>query len=287
MGKPAVHVDLAVTTRTGIASIQFPPTTSANLLFKVADSATGSTAAQTQIIGDQEIAGSVTSGEFCDIPGTYTLYFDVHFNRSFRTSSTWQGSHISPGARTVGGAHSGAALTFDTTHNPVVLMKVGISFVSLANARANQPQENSGWSLATIARAGRTQWNELLGHISVSGGTTTEQQTFYSAMYHSLLEPNVFSDDNGQYPGFDHKVHTATGYTQYANFSGWDIYRSEVQLLALGEPARDRRHDALAPLRLRAKWFPAEVAVRRLQQRRDQRRLRRRDPGRRVRVRCA
>ena len=165
-------------------------------------------------------------------------------------------------------------------------MKVGISFVSVANARANLAAENARLE----RRRGRPRRDRRGGTRCSAASRSTaartaEQQTFYSALYHSLLHPNVFSDENGEYPGFDRKVHTAAGYTQYANFSGWDIYRSEMQLLALVEPRRDRRHDALAARRLRAERLPPEVAVRRLRQRRDQRRLRRSDPRRRVRVR--
>ena len=89
-------------------------------------------------------------------------------------------------------------------------MKVGISFVSIANARANLAAENARLE----RRHGRPRRDRRSGTRSSAasrstGGTRAEQQTFYSALYHSLLEPNVFSDVNGEYPGFDHKVHTA------------------------------------------------------------------------------
>ena len=83
-----------------------------------------------------------------------------------------------------------------------------------------------------MARAATATWDGMLGRIAVTGGTTAELATFESALYRSLLHPNVFGDVNGQYPGFDGRVHTARGYTQYANFSGWDVYRSEIPLLA-------------------------------------------------------
>jgi len=233
---PAIDVDLAVTTRTGLARFTFPTTTAANLLFKVADSAAGATAAYTHIVGDHEITGSVTSGDFCGTIGSYTLFFDAQFDRPFERFATWQRARISAGARDGAGPDSGATITFDTTRNRVVKVKVGISFVSVPNARANLTVENTGWDVETVAHAATNEWDALLGRIAVAGGTQAEQQTFYSALCHSLLEPNVFSDANGDYPGFDHKVHTARGYTQYANFSGWDIYRSEIQLLSLLEP---------------------------------------------------
>jgi predicted alpha-1,2-mannosidase len=248
LGQPAVGMDLAVTTRTGLARFTFPSTTAANVVLKVSDSAAGASAAHAEITGNHEVSGSVTSGHFCDTAGTYTLYFAAQFDHPFQAFGTWSGKRWSSGTRSGAGAHSGVALTFDTTHDRAVEMKVGISFVSVANARANLDAENTGWDVHAVARAATNAWNDALGRIAVTGGTNTQQRTFYSSLYHSLLHPNVFSDDNGQYPGFDQKVHTAAGYTQYANFSSWDIYRSEVQLLALIEPhaTGDMMHSLLS-----------------------------------------
>ncbi len=112
-------------------------------------------------------------------------------------------------------------------------MKVGISFVSTANAALNLSSEDPGWSVQQIGAQAGAKWNALLGRIAVGGGTSAQQHTFYTALYHSLLFPNVVSDVNGQYPGSDGKVHTADGRQEYANFSEWDIYRSEIQLVSL------------------------------------------------------
>ena len=233
LGDPAVKTALAVNTRAGVGSFTFPASASANLLFKVADSAVPAMHAHTEIVGDREISGTVVSGQFCDIPGTYTLSFDAQFDRPFRAFSTWTGTTITPARRTGDGPHSGATITFDTRSDRTVRMKIGISFVSVANARANLAAETPSFDVASVARAATKRWDAMLNRIRVGGGTGAGQQTFYSALYRSLLHPNVFSDENGQYPGFDGRTHTAVGYTQYANFSGWDIYRSEVPLLAM------------------------------------------------------
>jgi len=230
---PRVKVELAVTTRTGLARITFPPTADANILFKVADSAVPAETAHAQIIGNSEIAGSVVSGHICDTPGTYRLSFDAVFDRPFQRVTTWQDAALHPGSRRVDGAHSGAAVSFDTRAGGPVLMKVGISFVSVANARANRVAENAGWDIAALEREAAARWDAKLDRIRVAGGTIGERSTFYSALYRSLLHPNVFDDVNGQYPGFDGRTHAAKGYTQYANFSGWDVYRSEIPLLAM------------------------------------------------------
>ena len=230
---PKVNVELAVTTRTGLARMTFPSSPDANVLFKVAGSAVPPDQAHTQIIGNTEIAGSVVSGHFCDTPGTYRLSFDALFDRPFQRVATWSDATIRPGSHQVDGRHSGAAVSFDARVDRTVLMKIGISFVSIANARANREAENPGWNFDDLTRAATARWDDMLGRIDVQGGTAGERSTFYSALYRSLLHPNVFDDSNGQYTGFDGSTHVARGYTQYANFSGWDIYRSEVPLLAI------------------------------------------------------
>ena len=117
-----------------------------------------------------------------------------------------------------------------------MLMKVGISFVSTQDALQNLKSEDPGWSLQRISTQAHHRWNALLGRIAVHGGTAAQQHTFYTALYHSLLFPNVVSDVSGRYEGSDGKVHTAGNREVYANFSEWDIYRSEVQLESLLDP---------------------------------------------------
>ena len=105
---------------------------------------------------------------------------------------------------------AGGWLTFDTTRN-----------------------QNVG----TVAAQATAAWNRQLGTIAIHGGSPTAQAEFYTALYHASLEPSLFSDANGEYIGFDNTVHrVAAGHAQYANYSGWDIYRSEVPLLATIDP---------------------------------------------------
>ena len=238
LASPRVSVDIGVTTRTGIATFTFPRVAAANVLFKVADSAVASSDARARVIGSREVAGSVTSGDFCDVPGNYTLSFDAQFSRPFDRSGSWRAGAVAAGSRSASGARSGVYVSFDARTEGSVTMKVGISFVSVANARANLAAENHGWSTDAVARAASAQWDAMLGGIGIAGGTATERATFYSALYRSLLHPNVFSDDNGDYMGFDGRRHVAAGYTQYANFSSWDTYRSEVPLQAMLAPAQ-------------------------------------------------
>ncbi|MFC0430693.1 lectin [Kutzneria buriramensis] len=131
----------------------------------------------------------------------------------------------------------GAYLTFDTTKNQTVQAKVGLSYVSTDNAVANRTKENPGWNFAGVKSAAHTAWNGLLDKIQIGGGTAAQQQVFYTALYHALLHPNVVSDVNGEYMGFDDQPHyVAKGHLQYGNYSGWDIYRSQVQLASIVAP---------------------------------------------------
>jgi predicted alpha-1,2-mannosidase len=122
----------------------------------------------------------------------------------------------------------------------VVYARAGISFVSISNAVANLEAENPGWDFASVQAASDSAWNNLLNHVVVSGGTTAQLTTFYTALYHSYFHPNVFSDANGQYRGMDQQVHTVpAGHAQYENIPAWDCYRSRTPLGALLTPGQE------------------------------------------------
>jgi predicted alpha-1,2-mannosidase len=273
-----VSAALTATTRTGMARFTFPSTTAANLILKLDDSQNGDTSVSFTERSSTEIQGSVTSGDFCRTHNTYTLYFDMQFSQPFSRSGTFAAGVLHRGARRlVVRAHgtertatvppnvaeqpghpvyhgplpagrtavtpaitrpAGAYLTFNTTGNQTLLAKVGLSYVSTSGARANLAAENPGWDFGSIQTATQTAWNNLLGEIQITGGTSNQRTEFYTALYHSLLHPNVFSDDNGQYTGADGKLHTVDpGHSAfYTNFSGWDIYRTQAQLEAVLAP---------------------------------------------------
>jgi len=238
-GSSAIGVNVAATTRTGLGSFTYPATTAANVLFKVGDSQAFASAANVSVVGDDEVTGSITEGKFCDMPNKSTVYFTAKFDRPFSTHGTWNGSTVTPGSTDASGQDSGAWVGFDTTADATVGMQVSISYVSVANAQANLRAELHGWNVAAVAAQTRAQWRRLLSEIEVGGGTHDQQVEFYTALYHALLEPSIFSDANGQYSGMDGKVHqTRRGQAQYTTFSGWDIYRDEVPLLATVAPAQ-------------------------------------------------
>ncbi len=265
-----VKTELTATTRSGMARFTFPSTSQANLIFKLTDSQNGDSNTQFTEVSNTEVSGQVTSGKFCGAGNSYTVYFDMVFDQPFTANGTAvaKGAHAAPAPRTgvsknaaerpdkpvlhgaapraaahhaavtPAAAASNGYVTFNTTSNPVVQAKVGISYVSTANAVANRTAENAGWDFDSTRTAAQNTWNSTLGKVQIAGGTSSQQTVFYTALYHSLLHPNVISDSNGQYYGFDGKTHTVdSGHSAvYANYSGWDIYRSQAQLEALVDP---------------------------------------------------
>jgi predicted alpha-1,2-mannosidase len=242
-GSSAIGVKLAATTRTGIGDFTYPATTDADMLFKVGDSQATVSAANVSIVGNDELTGSINEGQFCDMPNSYTIYFAAQFDRPFTSYGTYDGSTVNAGATTIASQTSptteGAYVGFNTTSNTQVKLKVAVSYVSVANAEGNLRAEDPGWNEAAVAQKTRAQWRSLLSEVKIGGGTHEQQVEFYTALYHDLLEPSTFSDANGQYIGMDGKIHQAApGQAQYTTFSGWDIYRDEVPLLATIAPAQ-------------------------------------------------
>ena len=240
-GSSAIGVSIAATTRTGIGDFTYPATTSADMLFKVGDSQATESASSVSIVGNDEVTGSISAGKFCDMPNSYKVYFAAEFDRPFTGYGTWNGTTVTPDSATVSatGPGSGAYVSFDTTSDAQVGMKVAVSYVSAAGAEANLRAEDPGWSEPAVAAKTRAEWRSLLSEIKIGGGTHDQQVQFYTALYHALLDPSTFSDANGDYLGMDGKVHkTAPGQAQYTTFSGWDIYRDEVPLLATVAPAQ-------------------------------------------------
>jgi predicted alpha-1,2-mannosidase len=245
----AIGVELAATTRTGIGRFTFPKNPHASVLINAGGSAQPDDFAQVSVDpGHREISGTASSGLFCGQRPRYRVYFAAVFDRRFAASGTWTGGQLEPGATAAEAssqpavnppqtAAAGAYATFDTRRSRKVGVRVGISFVSVAGARANLRAESRG-GLHQIAAGARRRWDSALGRISVSGGSPSRTRTFYTALYHALLAPRTFNDVGGDYIGMDGAIHRARGYTQYADFSGWDIYRTEIPLLALIVPRR-------------------------------------------------
>ncbi|MCX4760248.1 GH92 family glycosyl hydrolase [Streptomyces sp. NBC_01275] len=231
-----IRTELAATARSGIARFSYPanaadpadpvnpadPERSAGLTVDAGQAANKATGEIT--VGSDTLSGFTDSGGFCKSTNRYRLYFHAVFDQPF--------AHTEP----LDGKTSGAYVSF-APGTRTVTARVGVSFVSVAAARDNARAEQRGLPYDAVRRVVRGRWNDWLGRIAVRGGTQAQRRMFYSALYHSLLHPSTFSDADGRYRGMDGEVHrTEAGHVQYANFSGWDVYRSQVQLLALLAP---------------------------------------------------
>jgi predicted alpha-1,2-mannosidase len=254
-----VAVALGTTLRTGFARFTWPAERPAVLLVRTSDSALGSSDATIRIdAAARTISGSVSSGNFCGTLAPdrrrsyYTVHFVAEFDTPFEVGGTWTDGTVTAGATEAhggtgygtlgappGGKGSGGWIRFPGREGRTVNVRIGISYVDEAGARANLAAESpAGTTLEQVRTAAHEAWNRKLGQIRVAGGSETDQIVFYTALYHALLAPNLLSDTDGRYPGMDGQVHRLAGQqrAQYANFSGWDQYRTQVQLITLLDP---------------------------------------------------
>ncbi|WP_070107329.1 GH92 family glycosyl hydrolase [Burkholderia plantarii] len=219
-----IKVELTATLRTGFGRFTYPAGQPALLVLDATrtNTRTSTSGAITQV-SDSAISGSTTGGGFCGNSVAVPVYFYAEFDRPFTSASI---------------SHGVAQLGFRS--GLTVKMKIGISYVSVANAKANLDAENRGWDFDGVRALADATWNDRLNAIRVAGGTIEAKTKFYTALYHALWAPSIFSDVNGQYIGFDSQVHQVGSgqHAQYSSFSGWDIYRSLIQLKAILNPAQ-------------------------------------------------
>jgi predicted alpha-1,2-mannosidase len=259
--KSGATADLAVSERAGVADFSFPRDRAANLLFRVSNSLNGSEDAHVDIdTAHHKVTGWVLTGAFCgrranggtnNRKSYYKLYFSASFDRAFSSVGTWKDGTLSAGSTTASGGEgyatgadragrgSGGYVGFDTSTDNDVHMRLGISYVSLGGAEANLRGEIAPHaSVAEVADAGSRAWDRELSTVRIGGGSSAQRTTFYTALYHALMQPDLISDADGRYYGMDGAVHRlARGQrAQYSNFSGWDQYRAQIQLLALLKP---------------------------------------------------
>jgi predicted alpha-1,2-mannosidase len=244
-------IELTVTDRAGLARIRYPAGKHAGLLVNGAGSASADVhMSQLPPVGremdgesltlqpDGTLTGTVTSGGFCGTPTRYTLHVALQMSQKPAKTELWRNSKLQEGSTHVEGKKAAAWLDFG--EDSEVLVKVGLSYVSEANAQDNLKSEVPGWDFDKMRLQAEAEWDRTLGLIEVEGGTPAERTSFYTGLYHMLLAPNLFSDLNGEYQGFDGKTHKlpAGQKQQFANFSDWDIYRNVVQLQAWLFPKR-------------------------------------------------
>ncbi|MGA7525035.1 MAG: GH92 family glycosyl hydrolase [Acidobacteriaceae bacterium] len=245
-----ITAELSATDRTGIAQFTFPAGQPANILVPISHTLNHTMAAAIHLVGNREIEGYVENQAFCGGNQNYKIYFDMTFSDAFGTYGTWSGApYGGPGTVTASSRSAtqsthdqwiGAYATWPTSsHARTVTARIGISYVDLAGAKNNLKAESNGRSFSTIRHQAEEAWNKALRVIDISGGSPAERTVFYTALYHSLMTPSLYNDADGRYFGFDDKIHHVDpGHNVYDNYSGWDIYRSQMPLVAMIDPQR-------------------------------------------------
>jgi predicted alpha-1,2-mannosidase len=259
LARYGVGAELTATARTGWQRFTFPATAAANVLFNTGRANQEVFTSQVHVAGDRTIEGEIDAGHFCAGLDRHTVYFSASFDRPFTAFGTWRGGSLTAGSRDASGAGgNGAWVTFDAGTDHDVVLKVGLSYTGVDGARRNLAAETGdGYDFDATRAALRATWAGQLDAVRVGGGTRDRQVAFSTALYHSLLHPNLAGDVDGRYAGFDREVHTAIGYTPYQNFSLWDTYRPQNQLLEMLRPqvARDVALSVLAAGR-DGGWLP-------------------------------
>ncbi|MER6051810.1 GH92 family glycosyl hydrolase [Streptomyces sp. NPDC001793] len=252
-----ITAELTATARTGRQRYTFPATDKANVLLNSGQSLHRTVSTRVEVLDSRTVRTTITGRGFCQDTRPYTLYTLTRFDRPFTAYGTWRGDTVRPGSRdsTAPGRH-GAYVRFDTRRDRVVTATTALSYVDAAGAARNLAAEG-GSSFDRARAAADAAWERRLRVVRVRGCDRTLRRTFYSSLYRSFLAPNIGTDVDGRYTGWDQRPHRAGGFTYYQNWSLWDTYRTQTQLLSLLAP-REARDMALSVLRIDKEggWLP-------------------------------
>ena len=240
-----IHCELTATRLTGVERFTFPAGADGNVILDIlarAKTHQRATNAEVNIVDDRHISGSATFVGGWN-PGAYTLYFWVEFNRPMKSFGTWMadlGSTLAIPGRThaVGDQthnyanQSGAFAIFDTAKDRSVLLKTGVSFISVEKARRNAQEEAPGWDFDGVRARAAQAWERVLSNIEVEGGSESQRRIFYTALYRAQYMPHDLTGENVWWQS--NEPHYEDFYTL------WDTFRTVNPLLTLIQPERAR-----------------------------------------------
>jgi predicted alpha-1,2-mannosidase len=263
-----IRAELSATPRAGMLRFTFPANKQSRIQIDLSRRVGGTSTEQfVQLVDAHTISGwmkcTPEGGGWGDGEGKadYTVYFYCQFSKPLKRHGTWSAdipeewkrtrqaiesdvyqavvseASVVYGVSQAQGKHLGFFTEFETEADEVVLVKCGISFVNLEGAQANLEHDIPNWDFEAVVAASRSLWTDALGKIKVEGGTGDDHTKFYTAMYHSMIDPRAVSDVNGNYIGADGKVHQTEGFIYRSVFSGWDVFRSQFPLQTLINPS--------------------------------------------------
>ena len=239
----ATQVEASATVRTGVLQFTFDGDSDAYILIDAAKNLSwGDHQGHLQFLSDNTLVGWSQTGSFCLQKNKQKIFFAARVSSSIKHGSwQWQGWRVNEKENVRGNV--GAWWKVDPHKHQSLF--VGISYVSMANALENLERETEKKSFEHIAATALGEWDTQLGKIKVTESNITGNQdklvTFYTALYHSLLHPNIASDINGDYRAYQsHQIVNEPGFPHYSVFSMWDTYRNVHSLLSLLYPKQQQ-----------------------------------------------
>ncbi len=253
--KYGIKTEVTATPRTSCERYTFPQGRG-NIILNLGEGLTNESGAMVRMVSPTEIEGFKLMGTFCyTTDAVFPIYFVMRVSRTPDESGPWKFQPELKGVeaqwspddgtyklyknyhREVAGDNVGYRFTYnDLQEGEQITVQMGVSFVSIENARKNLETEQDGKDFNTIVKEARAVWDNMLGHIRIEGGTKEQRTIFYTALYHSLIHPSIISDVNGEYPQMESDQKGYSHHTRYTIFSLWDTYRNLHQLLTLAYP---------------------------------------------------
>lgn len=253
--KYGVKCEVSATPRSGISRFTFPKGES-HILLNLGEGLTNESGGMLRKVSETEIEGMKLLGTFCyNSNAVFPIYFVMRVSKEPKQIGYWKKQRTmgveaqwdntsgknkiyTTYGKELAGDDIGAFFSFDTDQGEQVEVKVGVSFVSIENARLNLNTEQANEHFDAIRANARKMWNDDLSRIKVTGGSDEQKTVFYTALYHMLIHPNILQDVNGQYPAMESDRILTTKGNRYTVFSLWDTYRNVHQLLTLVYPER-------------------------------------------------
>jgi len=254
-----IRTEVTATARTSAERYTFPAG-QGNILLNLGEGLTNETGAMVRKVSDTEIEGMKLLGTFCYNPqAVFPIYFVLRVSKTPKASGYWKKQRAMKGVeaewtpdngkykiytdygRELAGDDIGYWFSFDTEEGEQIDVQMGVSFVSIENARENLDAEQGGvFDFEKVRREAEAKWANDLSRIKVCGGTEEQKTVFYTALYHTLIHPNILNDVNGEYPLMesDGVGKVTEGHVRYTVFSLWDTYRNLHQLMTLLFPER-------------------------------------------------
>lgn len=227
-----ISVDLTTTTRAGLHRYHYPKGKKPGVIVDIGHTLQShqNKINRIEVVNDRELRGyKVTRGWARD----HRVYFHAIFSQPFTWKFADKDKLLTSTGRTIDQVGAKAILSFDKLKDEELLVKVGISGVDYEGARKNVVTEIPGWNFEAVRQNAESQWNEWLSKIDIKGGTDDQKKIFYTALYHTGISPNLYTDVDGRYLGMDKKIHQASGYLNYSVFSLWDTFRAFHPLMTI------------------------------------------------------